>query len=247
MAAEDSIPEQIWNDRKLKIGPSVRPSPVFKAIERLSFSQELRIYIGAKNRKCDILHRLIEPPRYWERAGEPMIKNVENLFSFPFPSLTTQNTSGRWERCAVIVTNDPFFAESVIIVVRVFGANKALGDTWYLWWAHHYPGHCLWQHLVTCDDVSSGAGYCDLWHLWDWAPVTRHSPPPPSQESSHIPLCTAAHCWVLRLKLTPGATQIWDSVGIDIDPSQTNGRPQISECGAAWSWEAHQLRQRETV
>ena len=36
MAAEDSIPEQIWSDRKLKIGPSVRPSPVFKAIERLS-------------------------------------------------------------------------------------------------------------------------------------------------------------------------------------------------------------------
>ena len=160
MAAEDSIPEQIWNDRKLKIGPSVRPSPVFKAIERLSFSQELRIYIGAKNRKCDILHRLIEPPRYWKRAGEPMIKNVENLFSFPFPSPATQNTSGRWERCAVIVTNDPFFAESVIIVVRVFGANKALGDTWYLGRAHHYPGHVcdntahvMWASLgiVTCD------------------------------------------------------------------------------------------------
>ena len=30
---------------------------------------------------------------------------------------------------AVIVTSDPFFVESVIIVVRVFGANKALGVT----------------------------------------------------------------------------------------------------------------------
>ena len=31
------------------------------------------------------------------REGEPVIKNVGNLFSFPFPSSATQNTSGCWE------------------------------------------------------------------------------------------------------------------------------------------------------
>ena len=98
MAAEDfQSPSRFCVDRKLRIGPSVRPSPVFKAVERLSLSQELRIYIGAKNRKCDILHG----PSYGtasllkeSREGESVIKNVENLFSFPFPSSPTQNTSG---------------------------------------------------------------------------------------------------------------------------------------------------------
>ena len=98
---------------------------------------------------------------------------------------------------------------------------------WAVMWAS--PG------IVTCDTLRLSLG-------------SRHSTlssPAISGVSPHpaCSACTAAHCWVLRLKLTPGATQIWDRVGIDIDPSQTNGRPQISECGAAWSWEAHQLRQ----
>ena len=138
MAAEDSIPEQILcPDRKLRIGPSVRPSPVFKAVERLSLSQELRIYIGAKNRKCDILHRLMEPPRYWKRAGRESrwSKMLEIYLVSPSPP-RQHKTHPAVESCAralaVIVTSDPFFAEAVIIVVRVFGANKALGVTWYV-------------------------------------------------------------------------------------------------------------------
>ena len=59
----------------------------------------------------------------------------------------------------------------------------------------------------------------------------------PRESGVHPTSRPAALCWVLRLKLTPGAAQIWDRVGIDIDPSQTNERPQISECGAAWSSE----------
>ena len=60
----------------------------------------------------------------------------------------------------------------------------------------------------------------------------------PRESGVHPTSRPAARCWVLRLKLTPGATsQIWDRVGIDIDPSQTNERPQISECGAARSSE----------
>ena len=59
----------------------------------------------------------------------------------------------------------------------------------------------------------------------------------PRESGVHPTSRPAARCWVLRLKLTPGASQIWDRVGIDIDPSQTNERPQISECGAARSSE----------
>ena len=114
---------------------------------------------------------------------------------------------------------------------------------------------CGPQLIITpatvCDNTGSSCDARVLWHLWDWARVlrvTRHSPPPPSQvrSSSHIPPARPS-CSLLGVKTKTHprsySNLAWDRVGIDIDPSQTNERPQISECGAAWSWEAHQLRQ----
>ena len=101
---------------------------------------------------------------------------------------------------------------------------------------------CLWPP-VYCDTTGDGKNRL---RLRDGAPGPAMSLDTllPRESGVHPTSRPAALCWVLRLKLTPGAAQIWDRVGIDIDPSQTNERPQISECGAARSWEAHQLRQR---
>ena len=94
---------------------------------------------------------------------------------------------------------------------------------------------CLWPP-VYCDTTGDGKNRL---RLRDGAPGPAMSLDTllPRESGVHPTSRPAARCWVLRLKLTPGAAQIWDRVGIDIDPSQTNERPQISECGAAWSSE----------
>ena len=209
-----------------------RPSsPVFKAIERLSYSQELGILYWSQERKMRYFTPSYRTASIEREQGSRWSKMLKIYLVSPSPT-RQHKTHPAGESRAVIVTNDPFFAESVIIVVRVFGANKALGVTWYPGPAHHYPVFVTIPESV----MRQAREYCDP------ALVTLHSgallPRPRHLKSEVHPTsrpCTAAHCWVLRLKLTPGATQIWDRVGIDIDPSQTNERPQISECGAARS------------
>ena len=143
----------------------------------------------------------------------------------------------------MIVTNDPFFAESVIIVVRVFGANKALGVTRYAAPSSSLPRPLfvttLGPHVMRRQARDPEPGYCDTSETEPGSSVSLDTRLPRHLESGVHPTSRPARpsCSLLGVKTKThprsSSNLAWDRVGIDIDPSQTNERPQISECGAA--------------